>query len=171
MLGEDFPLEVGDVGETAMLSLCAGGLVRTWTDKGTRLWQVQQAEILHGVQGRGVIGRTLREEPRFREVGLLVEDRGTLLLQSRFPVAADDESMQIETAPAPRGSDIWGPHIVPGEQSHTLNTPATNETIEAAPIVMMEAIRSWGFRPLGPCSHVWSAMTSRCAVARSSCSP
>ena len=48
MLGEDFPLEVGDVGETAMLSLCAAGLVRTWTDKGTRLWQVQQAEILHG---------------------------------------------------------------------------------------------------------------------------
>src|ERR1700752_1019860 len=36
MLGENFPHEVGDVGETAMLSLCAGGLVRTWTEKGTR---------------------------------------------------------------------------------------------------------------------------------------
>jgi hypothetical protein len=64
---EDFPLQAGDSGTTAMLSLCAGGLVHTWTDAGSRLWSVREADFLRGIQGTGVIGRTVREERRFRE--------------------------------------------------------------------------------------------------------
>jgi hypothetical protein len=84
-MGEDFPLAAGDTAMPAMISLCAGGLVRTWTDSDSSLWRVQEAEFLHDVQGTGVIGRTLREERRFREAALLSEHRGsgTLIVQSR----------------------------------------------------------------------------------------
>ena len=213
---DDISLQAGDVIETAMLSLCAGGLVRTWTDSETRLWRVQQAERLHSLQGTGVIGRTLREEKRFREIGLLCEARGTLMLQSRFPVQADGESLAleanvlkvepaddadpsvvddvasllrqavhhavarnefflaemggwdapsepfclfiimadddsavsvIETAPEPHGSTLWEPHIVAGRETNSLSAPATAENIDAAPLVMMEAIATWGLEP------------------------
>jgi hypothetical protein len=64
---EHFPLQPGDSGTTAMLSLCAGGLLRTWTGAGSRLWSVRDADFLRGIQGTGVIGRSVREYRRFRE--------------------------------------------------------------------------------------------------------
>jgi hypothetical protein len=217
-VGEDFPLAAGDTAKTAMISLCAGGLVRTWTDSESRLWRVQEADYLHSVQGTGVIGRTLREERRFREAAMLSEDNdsGTLIVQSRFPIAAEDGSFEIEanvlrleparettgsvyddvrslleqaihhvlaqneflvvekggwdapiepfclfiliaeeggavsvidTAPEPRGSEIWEPHIVPGRPTNTLSAPATTDTIDVAPIVMLDAIATWGLKP------------------------
>jgi hypothetical protein len=217
-MGEDFPLAAGDTAKTAMISLCAGGLVRTWTESESRLWRVQEAEYLHSVQGTGVIGRTLREERRFREAALLSEDSGsgTLIVQSRFPTTAGDSGFEIEanvlrleaarettgsayddvrslleqaihhvlvqneflvvekggwdapsepfclfiviaeeggavsvieTAPEPRGSEIWEPHIVPGRATNTLSAPASTETIDVAPIVMMDAIATWGLEP------------------------
>jgi hypothetical protein len=87
-MGEDFPLAAGDTAMPAMISLCAGGLVRTWTDSDSSLWRVQEAEFLHDVQGTGVIGRTLREERRFREAALLSEHRGSGVcsqLSAQFP--------------------------------------------------------------------------------------
>jgi hypothetical protein len=94
---EDFPLRAGDPATAAMLSLYAGGLLRTWTEAGSsRLWKVREADFLRGIQGTGVIGRTLREDRRFREAALLSDDSGTLILQSRFPTNVEAGSLQIE---------------------------------------------------------------------------
>lgn len=94
---EVFPLTAGDTGTLAMLSLCAGGLLRTWTDSGpARLWSVADADHLHAVLGTGTIARTVREEHRFREVAFLSEETGTLMIQSRFPTQTDDGTLQFE---------------------------------------------------------------------------
>ena len=42
---------------------------------------------------------------------------------------------------------MWAPHIVPGRESNTLSAPASREAIDVAPIVMMEAIGTWGLQP------------------------
>ncbi|MDZ7578037.1 MAG: hypothetical protein U0904_07685 [Candidatus Nanopelagicales bacterium] len=216
-MNQEFPLKEGDTATTAMLSLAVGGLVRTWTDSGSsHLWSVAEPDLLTSIQGRGIIERTLREEGRFREAGMLVEETGTLMLTSRFPRPADDGSFQlegsvlqlspasevagsvdgevlglleqsirhclsndeflvvenggwdsptepyclsivvsdgedlvsvVETAPAPRGSDLWDPHIVPGREGQSLSAPASAENIAAAPLVMMSAISTWGLQP------------------------
>ncbi|MFZ0832875.1 MAG: plasmid pRiA4b ORF-3 family protein [Mycobacterium sp.] len=213
---EDLPLQPGDFGTVAMLSLCAGGLLRTWTDTGSRLWTVHDADLLREIQGTGTISRTLRGAGRFREVGLLFEKTGTLILQSRFPTKDDGDHLQfdshvfslgpagdvaestydevrsllsqairnalsnnefllvelggwdapfepyclfilteeddavvsmIETVPDPRGSRLWEPHIVEGRQTQNLSAPASAETIDVAPILMMDAIGTWGLQP------------------------
>jgi len=199
-----------------MISLCAGGLLRTWTDAGSRLWSVREADFLRGIQGTGVIGRTVREDRRFREAAWLSSDGGALILQSRFPTKVEGDSLEIEakvltlepadevagsvyddmrsilkqsiryvianneflvvekggwdapdepfclyivvaeddglvsvieTAPEPLDSQVWAPHIVPGRESNILSAPASRETIDVAPIVMMEAIGTWGLQP------------------------
>lgn len=214
-MSNDFPLKPGDTGTVAQLSLCAGGLVRTWTDS-SRLWSVPDDEYLRSIMGSGTIARTAREEHRFREVAILSEDTGTLWLQSRFPSPTDDDTLQvqgsiielqpahepsestyddvrelltqaighalnnnefllveqggwdvppepfclfivipggdglvsiIETAPAPSGSEIWAPHIVAGHESTTLSAPASADTIEVAPLIMLDAIETWGLAP------------------------
>ncbi|MDP4013877.1 MAG: hypothetical protein Q8P38_04575 [Candidatus Nanopelagicales bacterium] len=216
-MNQEFPLKEGDTATTAMLSLAVGGFVRTWMDSGSsQLWSVAEPDLLTSIQGRGIIGRTLREEGRFREVGMLVEETGTLMLPSRFPKPADDGSFQlegsvlqlspasevagsvdgevlglleqsirhclsndeflvvekggwdsptepyclsivasdgddlvsvVETAPAPRGSGLWYPYIVPGREGQSLSVPASAETIALAPLAMMSAISTWGLRP------------------------
>jgi hypothetical protein len=78
-------IEAGATLETAMLSPCVGGFVRTWTEYESRLWSVADPDALSSVMGEGILARTLREERRFREVGLLHEPSGTLLLQPRRP--------------------------------------------------------------------------------------
>ncbi|MBU9766071.1 hypothetical protein FR943_19780 [Mycobacterium sp. TNTM28] len=174
------------------------------------------ANYLHSAQGTGTIARTLREERRFREVGMLSEDTGTLMLQSRYPLTAEDGTVQfegaviglkpagdaaesiyddmrsllaqainhglsngeflvvekggwdapaepfclfvvipdedgfvsiIEAGPAPRSSEIWSPHIVAGQDSTTLSAHADPDTIEVAPIIMLDAIAAWGLEP------------------------
>lgn len=214
---QDFPLQAGDTGTVAMLSLCAGSLVRTWTDTGPgRLWSVADADYLHAVQGTGTLARTPREERRFREVALLSEDAGTLMLQSRYPLETHDGTVQfeanvislepageatesvyddmrslltqaidhaltnneflvvekggwdaptepfclfavipdgeglvsiIETAPAPHDAEVWSPHIVAGREGATLSAAAGPDTIEVAPIIMLDAIATWGLEP------------------------
>lgn len=59
----------------------------------------------------------------------------------------DDFVSIVETAPAPHDSEIWRPHIVPGQPSTTLSAPASRATIEVAPMIMMDAISTWGVRP------------------------
>lgn len=53
----------------------------------------------------------------------------------------------VETAPAPYGSPVWEPHIVPGRPSTSLSAAASPDTIEAAPVLMAEAINQWGLEP------------------------
>jgi hypothetical protein len=111
--GVDFGVEPGDILETAMLSPCVGGLMRTWTNERSRLWGVADPSTLSPVMGQGIIARTLREERRFREVALLNERTGTLLLQPRRPTAAPDGSFLSEarevqlTGPGAPTSSPW----------------------------------------------------------------
>ena len=109
-------VEVGDTLETAMLGPCVGGRVRTWTDDASRLWGVADPSSLSSVMGQGIIARTLREEGRFREVGLLDPRTGTLLLPSRprrTPGADPDSAIQAPartiqlTEPGPQTSSPW----------------------------------------------------------------
>jgi hypothetical protein len=192
-------------------------LVRTWTeDHESHLWQVPNPEYLQSVQGVGVIGRTLREEGRFREAVLLSVEKGMCSVQERYPKTAEDGSLEIaanmirlepareptesvfddvksllqqaiywciandeflvvekggfdapqtpyclfivvaedggvvtviETAPEPHGSELWKPHIVSGSGGATLTAPTSEETVDAAPIVMMDAISTWRLEP------------------------
>lgn len=214
---DDLPLRAGDTAVAVQLSPCVGGLVRTWPDGSPPLlWSTPDATWLHQRQATGSIGRTLREEQRYREVALLSEATGTLMVQGRFPATADDGEVQleadlvrlepagpptehvmddfralltravhhciahdeflvverggwdaptepfclfvltaepegpvsvIETAPAPIGSEIWGPSIVEGRPSQSLSAPAEPDTIDVAAIVMLDAIARWGFAP------------------------
>lgn len=199
-----------------MLSPCVGGQLRTWTDTGpSRLWQVSEPDALHSIQGTGHIARTLREERRFREVALLCEEKGTLMIRPRFPrqvgddlefdatmlnlapagevqesvfvdfhallaqavrhavatngflvvekggwdapdepyclfmLTTDDDNKisVIETAPQPRESELWAPHNIPGLAGATLQAPASEGTIDAVPMIMMNAIGTWGLQP------------------------
>ena len=52
-----------------------------------------------------------------------------------------------ETAPQPLASEVWSPHCLPGEEGATLRAPMTEETIDVAPLVMIEAIATWGLQP------------------------
>lgn len=217
MVGNEPPVEVGDIASTVMLSPCVGGLLRTWDESNdATLWSVPDADSLLSRQGSGLLGRSLREEGRFIESGLLVLNRQTLMLRGRFPSQADDGSIQldgsmlrlepavtpnesaiddfrallsqairhcissgeflvvekggwdappepycffivvvedghelnvIETAPQPVDSEVWAPHSVPGQAGTTLRAPTTPETIDIAPVVMIEAIATWGVEP------------------------
>ena len=53
----------------------------------------------------------------------------------------------IETAPQPVTSAGWAPHNIPGEAGTILRAPTTQEAIDIAPLVMIEAIASWGLAP------------------------
>lgn len=84
---DDIPLQPGNTMNTAMLSMCVGGLLRTWTEDGSsRLWSVQNPEVLHAMQGAGLISRTMRRERRLNESALLLEDSGVACLRARFPL-------------------------------------------------------------------------------------
>ncbi len=82
----------GDTAITAQLGLCVGGLVRTWTEeRGAELWRVDDPDRMRDLLGVGRVGRTLREERRYREAALLFPERGALLLPSRM-TATDGEA-------------------------------------------------------------------------------
>lgn len=217
MTDSEPPVHVGDTASTVQLSPCVGGLVRTWDEtNSSRLWSVPDADFLRSNQGVGLLSRTLREEGRYREAGLLVESSPALMLQGRFPTQDDDGSVSlagsiirlepagepsasayddfravltqavrhciesneylvvegggwdapaepyclfvvvadeggpvnvIEAAPAPVDSPVWAPHCAAGTPGATLRAPATQETVDVAPLVMIEAIATWGLQP------------------------
>jgi hypothetical protein len=65
-------------------------------------------------------------------------------------ISAEEDGQRvniIETAPQPLASEIWAPHNVPGEAGTNLRAPITQETINVAPLVMIEAIATWGLQP------------------------
>lgn len=216
-------LAPGDTMVPVQISPCVGGLVRTWANDGeTHLWSAGDDSWLLGRQGMGLYARTVQEERRYRECGLLSKDAGALIVQSRFPEEpVDGSSVQVpghvldvtpvehdqgegamkqafadfeflltrvvkntassgeflvvepggwgsplepfvlfalidkgegpvsivETAPAPHGSRMWEPHILAGRPSTSLSAPATAETVEVAPLLMLEAISRWGLTP------------------------
>lgn len=210
-------LDPGDVGGLVQTSLCAGGLVRTWTDTGeSRLWRLPDAATFAQMQGIGVVGRTVREDRRFREGAILYEERSTLIVQGREPVRQEDGSLSVpgrlfalepadepdesmyadvhqilgravqhvvetgeyllvelggwdvpdepfclfvigtdpngpvsilEAAPPPRESQAWAPHVVEGQPGVTLRAPANARTVEIVPMLIMEAVSTWGKDP------------------------
>lgn len=94
-MSDPLPFGVGATLSPAMLSPCVGGLVRTWTSEGANLWRVD-GDRLALAMGQGWIARTLRERDRYREVGLLHEESGTLLLQPRFPDRVSESGWAFE---------------------------------------------------------------------------
>ncbi|MGQ0844902.1 MAG: hypothetical protein ACT4QF_12275 [Sporichthyaceae bacterium] len=207
----------GDVGVLVQTSLCAGGLLRTWTEAGeTALWSVPDAATFAQMQGIGVVGRTAREEKRYREVALLYPERNLLAVQAREPVKAQDGSVSIpgrifelkpeaepteatldevvailsravnhvaevgeyllvepggwtvpdepyclflvagepaglvsvlEAWPAPHASEAWAPHIAEGAPNVVLTAPAHTGTIGVVPMMILEAVSTWGLEP------------------------
>lgn len=120
---------------TAMLSPVVGGLVRTWTDTGTRLWSVELQAELASVVGRGFTGRTPMPDERFRDVGLLHEESGALVVQYRHD--ADLEYIGFASAK----------YFQLGEPRATVTAPATVESLPGAAWFIAEAIREWGVAP------------------------
>lgn len=93
----DLPLGEGDTLLPAQLSPCVGGLVRTWTESGTRLWSVPDDTALVAAQGTGVLARSERGQQRFRETALLHEESGMLVLSPRFPDRSGEEELSFGT--------------------------------------------------------------------------
>jgi len=213
------PLNVGGTLTAVQLSPCVNGLVRTWADDNEpRLWSTPDADRLVSLQGTGQIARTLQMEGRFREVGMLSESGATLLLQSRFPLKADDNTYSVQanvvrleparapdapavdalrtvlaqavqhcvdhneylvvekggwdapeepyclfilapdeqtgepfsavaTAPTPTGAALWAHLITPGLPDQSATAPATPATLNVVPLLMIDAIRTWGLQP------------------------
>jgi hypothetical protein len=213
----DLPVDAGDTLLPAQLSPCVGGLVRTWTEQGTRLWSLPHADVLVAAQGTGVLARSARGEQRFRETALLHEESGTLVLTPRFPdraageelafassalqlepateagpqaredfaravnqavrhVAAtfeylvievggwdapfepyaffalhvDEQGRQlstVEVAPAPRGSELWQPHVRPGAPGASVSAPVSAEAIDGATFYLADAVAGFDLLP------------------------
>ncbi|WP_425953722.1 hypothetical protein [Xylanimonas sp. McL0601] len=91
-------LDVGSTLTPAMLSLCAGGLVRTWTEVGARLWSVED-DSLRTAMYEGRLARTPREDRRFREVALLDEEQGVLVLAPLIRAAGGADEFSLDVAP------------------------------------------------------------------------
>lgn len=59
----------------------------------------------------------------------------------------EDFIVSVQTSPPPHDSDMWRPHIVPGQPSVSVSAPADEHTVGVAPLLMMEAISRWGLAP------------------------
>jgi hypothetical protein len=80
------------------LSPVTGGLLRTWTDTASQLWQVSGG-ALEDSMGRGQLARTEVEPRRYREIGLLekpsdsaLSSSGRLLLPARWQTSSTEAS-------------------------------------------------------------------------------
>ncbi|MGH3473651.1 MAG: hypothetical protein ACRDOT_01910, partial [Aeromicrobium sp.] len=89
-------LEPGTVLTTAVLGPCVGGVVRTWTDAGSRLWAPEDPAALRELMGRGLLARTMIGPDRYREVGLLDDASGSLAVVPRFPSSTDADGVALD---------------------------------------------------------------------------
>ncbi|WP_245816069.1 hypothetical protein [Rhodococcus maanshanensis] len=112
-------LEAGASLVTAMLSPVSGGLVRTWTEDGTRLWSVDDPDGLSELLGRGLIARTSVPDDRFRETVLLDAAAGTMLVLERIPGSAENTEGAGRSGSATRSA----PSATPGPTSTTSSPP------------------------------------------------
>lgn len=110
-------LQVGQSLRSVQFSLCINGIVRIFDDrdndgtKGARniseLYLVDNPELFNASVGRGIVARTERGERRFREAGLLTEDRSSLILPGRLAfdgentAAASSQVFQIQRIQTP----------------------------------------------------------------------
>lgn len=53
----------------------------------------------------------------------------------------------IETLPQPHGSQIWEPHLRPDASTANLSAPASPETTDVIPMIMLDAILRWNVSP------------------------
>lgn len=53
----------------------------------------------------------------------------------------------VETLPLPHGSKIWAPHLHPDAATANLSAPATPETTDVIPLIMLDAILRWHVSP------------------------
>lgn len=93
--------------EIAVLSPPIGGLLRTWTSGGSRLWRVERSDELRQLLGQGVVARTGMEKDRFREVGF-VGPTGALLVHARMKHGQEQgpaQVFQLEPAAPPEVND------------------------------------------------------------------
>lgn len=110
-MSNEFPLKAGDTAAVVQLSPCVGGLLKTCTSEGVgQLWSVEDSDWLRDTQGVGQIARTTQINQRFREVGMLQSESGSLIIQSRYPAEIDDENYQVEArvvqlSPATQAND------------------------------------------------------------------
>lgn len=99
----------GSQAATVQVGMALAGVVATWADDGRSLWAFDAASGLADRLGRGTVARTGVEARRFREVGLLVRESGTLLLPDRL--RADDggpieaPGVAFELRPLPPDAD------------------------------------------------------------------
>ena len=53
----------------------------------------------------------------------------------------------IETAPAPAGAKLWQQHIRPGAAGATMAAPASAQTLDVVPVLIIDACATWGVEP------------------------
>ena len=80
------PLRVGAHLETVVLGTPAGAHVVTWNEENRpTVWQIDKPAEYAALVGRGLTARTVVEEGRYREVGLLDARTGALFVPERRP--------------------------------------------------------------------------------------
>jgi hypothetical protein len=90
------PLQVGAHLETVVLGTPAGDHVVTWNEENQpTVWQIDRPAGYAALVGRGRTARTVVAEGRYREVGLLDAQSGTLFVPERRP--QPDGSMAGQT--------------------------------------------------------------------------
>jgi len=99
----------GSRAKTVQLGPALTGILATWDEGGRSLWAIDEMPALTDRLGRGMVARTQTEPRRFREVGLLVRDAGTLLLPDR-PRAGDGQAIEapgltLQLRPLPPDAD------------------------------------------------------------------
>jgi hypothetical protein len=53
----------------------------------------------------------------------------------------------VETAPAPNGAKLWQQHVRPGAVGATMAAPVSANTLDVAPILIIDACATWGVEP------------------------
>jgi hypothetical protein len=129
-------LRPGAMLNTVILGPPIAGLVRTWSDDESRLWQIDDAEMA-ALIGQGLIARTEIEPGRYREAGFL-SSAGDLLLQRRV-VAPDGVVEGFPVSLRAAREEDWirvGPDRAWGEFSEWLGKAAAAASVRGEFLVV-----------------------------------
>lgn len=67
-----------------------------------------------------------------------------------FALHVDDDAARlstVEVSPPPAGSQLWAPHLTPGEDVVSLSAPVSEESLDMAPYYLADAVPGWGILP------------------------